>query len=641
MQLNDSIRRIIDGLYMSTPDSVHTVCLGRKFVGGQDTGRIAIVFGVDAKLPRDQIPRGELIPASLTIDGQTVETDVQERLRVEMVSCYAAGSPEIARLQPSASGAAMLLPMRGGQEIIQFPTGWEPAAGGGFQIALGTLGFFAVDNSDGKIVGITNSHVAIDKRVYCSERENDGYNVVDPILWPADGQEYPPGALSANGGGSLFMVSTAVKRYVPVSLSNTNYSDVAVLAINPNAIDANSYKIWAPTTVSDPFTSFLPFATTAEIDGLVASNPRLYSTGRTTGPKGFVDAASCRLRTYAVGASALVSDSSLGVDIDWGDTIVFEYEDASANPVAGGDSGSALVALIGGTYKIIGLVFAGNSQVGIASRIDRVAAEMNIRAWDGTLDAAPPPPASRFLVPKDDPRAGQTSFVHTDGKTYWQAGFIETNSSSSSSSSHLECQLTEEECAALNVEYSLDLDACQCVCPPGKDSCSTGCFDPCPEGRVRNQGNCQCDCPEGQVECGAACWDECPPDRFRNANTGCQCDCLSPNEDCNGTCLQTCSFPRTRDLTTCACKCPEDECGGNCVPYCGGNKVRNVFCMCECPGGLSEECNGSCYEPCGINASRDPQCNCQCIPPGQEFCNGNCYDPCPAGQTRGQDCQCS
>ena len=48
------------------------------------------------------------------------------------------------------------------------------------------------------------------------------------------------------------------------------------------------------------------------------------------------------------------------------------------------DSGSALAAYIDGVWKIIGLCFAGSTYYGMACRIDNVAAQLNISAWDGT-----------------------------------------------------------------------------------------------------------------------------------------------------------------------------------------------------------------------------------------------------------------
>lgn len=446
MNLTPELKDTIQALYDGTPEYVHGVTLAHKYTGGQKTEKISIVFLVDKKLPVSEVPAGEMLPASLVIDGVTVETDVQEAIRAHLVTCYGAGNQNIARLQPAQSGASFLTPMRGGQEIIQFPTGWT-AVQGGYNITLGTLGFFCVDNADNKIVGVTNAHVTVSKRQFCSERALDDYNTYDERVWIADNIKYTPGAGRFNTG-AFAPVASRVKRYTGATASGTNYVDGALLMMDPNVISTDSYKLWGPIEDGDdpgPFTSPMPFATTAEIDALLTSYPRCFSTGRTTGPKGFTDSASCRLRVIGVGTSLSVGDPDIGT-LAYSDALVYAYEDGSANPCVSGDSGSCLVALIGGVYKIIGLVFAGGAigdgtPMGVACRIDRVAQELNIRAWDGTFntntfDAVTyrgDDALGELLVAKNDPRAEQTSFVHTDGFTYWQAGFRLTAGNSSAS----------------------------------------------------------------------------------------------------------------------------------------------------------------------------------------------------------------
>ena len=432
MNLTPSIKGKIQELYDNTPESVHGVSLGYKYKNGQKTDKISIVFYVDKKLPPQQIPEGEMLPSVFEIGGDLIEADVQEKLRANLLECYTAGDANISRLQPFSTGQAMLAPMRGGQEIVQFPTSWSPANGGGYTASVGTLGFFCVDDVDGKTVGVTNAHVAVNNYRFCSERSPDGYNTYDPITWSVNTGlgGFHPGAASLNSGNLVLVASNfqatpggRIKRYSGFSTSRTNYVDVAVLMMNPaigGLMDANSYKMWGPIGV-DPFANPMPFATTSEIDSLLITNPRLFSTGRSSGPKGFTDVPSCNLRTFSVGLSATVDGRPCG------DTIIFGYEDESNNPLIAGDSGSALVALMGSTYKIVGLAFAGpgaGGSYGIACRIDRVAQEMKLRAWTaGSLNTVPNDALGTMVIPADDPRASQTSFVHTDGHTYWQAGF--------------------------------------------------------------------------------------------------------------------------------------------------------------------------------------------------------------------------
>jgi hypothetical protein len=192
----------------------------------------------------------------------------------------------------------------------------------------------------------------------------------------------------------------------------------------PSVISSTaSYKVWQPIGTTD-YTGFLTFASTAEIDDLLTINPRVYSTGRTTGPKGYTNTSTCRLRVTGVGVYLTVTGNEPPVS-DWADLIAFNYEDGGAGAILSGDSGSALLADISGVRKIIGICFAGNGTTGWASRIDRVAAEMNIRAWDGTYNTSLPATLSGVVTDPTNINSSQASLVY-GGKTYYQAGFTKT-----------------------------------------------------------------------------------------------------------------------------------------------------------------------------------------------------------------------
>jgi hypothetical protein len=182
MNFQQKLKSTIRAIYAGTPDSVHGVQLGYKTVGGVRIEQISIVFSVDKKLPPNELPAGTLLPAEITIGDQVFTTDVQEEPRAEFINCYTLGDGNIAPLQPTTSGDSFLLPMRGGQEIIQFPTDWTPDGSGGYNVSVSTLGFFCVDNLDNKIVGVTSAHSVVNKRQFCSERELDDYNTYDPVF---------------------------------------------------------------------------------------------------------------------------------------------------------------------------------------------------------------------------------------------------------------------------------------------------------------------------------------------------------------------------------------------------------------------------------------------------------------------------
>jgi hypothetical protein len=426
MQLTEELKKELEKLYRNTPDDIHGVSLGYKYKNGEKTEEIGIVFNVDKKLPESDLSEDKILPKSIRIGEQDIITDVREAPRAEMFSCYCSSLPcpdvpNISNLR------AAPFPMRGGQQIIQFPTNWTPAGGDFYNTEVGTLGFFCVDNTDNKIVGITNSHVVCNRRFFAVDRDatlenSDPYNTVEVRNW-VNGQSYSPGALASGSGGNI-IVAQHIKKYQPISLSGYNYSDVALLCMNPGVISSTeSYKVWQPIGTTD-YPNFLPFASTAEIDNLLATNPRVYSTGRTTGPKGYTNTATCRLRITGLGDYRTVADSEDG-STSWGDLISYAYEDGSSVATFGGDSGSAVLADISGVRKIIGLHFASGGIYSFACRIDRIASEMNIRAWDGTYDSSLPTFLYAVVTDLSNSKSSQASLVY-GGRTYYQAGFTKT-----------------------------------------------------------------------------------------------------------------------------------------------------------------------------------------------------------------------
>lgn len=398
--MSDGIKEKIEELGRLTP-GIGGVMYGRKRVGGVLTDTPAIVFSVREKKPLSDLPPGEVLPSSVVAGGEVYVTDVvEESSEVRALACYAFDDPEILRLQGNPS---FLTPVKGGQEIIEFPTGWSPA-GSSWNISVGTLGLVCVDNEDGRPVGLTNAHVACgvffknSKRSLDLETENP-YNLYEERLFVPTGSMHPPGAV-VNSGGSVNIsspIAPTIKRYLPLDKTpeaENNYVDACILSMNDSFLGDESHAIHQPSgTVALNGGSNFVFATTAEIDGLLSSGGGLYSTGRTTGPKGW---GLCRLVVDAIFVSVNVTYEYAGsnFNVPFADVIRFRYDDGGTFPVAGGDSGSALLAEIGGQVKVVGLVFAGNggsqsspspgTHYGYACRIDRVASEMNLRAWDSS-----------------------------------------------------------------------------------------------------------------------------------------------------------------------------------------------------------------------------------------------------------------
>ena len=434
MNLSQNIKDKIQRLYDDTPDNIHSVSWGYKTTGGKKTNDLCIIFKVKQKIPKQQLSQEDLLPEYIKVDGQNIKTDVVESRPVKHFTCYAntsftpttsydSNDENVLRLRGVSS--ATLYPMRGGQEIIQFPTGFAGSSTTGYTISLGTVGFFCTDNYDDRIVGVTNSHVLIANRQIASERnlvaeKTFTYNIYEDLTWIVDGKKYPPGVLTLDNGSSASIIGR-LKRYMPVTDSGSNYVDCALYTPTASSIGTDSYKIWQPIDTPD-YNSIYTFATTSELDELLTTykDVPIYSTGRTTGPKGYGSSPSCQLHIVEIGSSINITYDD-GTSNSWSDLIVMEYLDFSSWPAAPGDSGSAILADINGTRKIIGLLFAGNDKSVYICRIDKVSKDMNIRPWDPLAKTST---ATAFLVTIDptDPNANNPTLVQS-GRTYYQAGF--------------------------------------------------------------------------------------------------------------------------------------------------------------------------------------------------------------------------
>ena len=180
------------------------------------------------------------------------------------------------------------------------------------------------------------------------------------------------------------------------------------------------------------YTDPLPFATTAEIDDLLETNPMIYSSGRTTGPKG---GPLCPIRIFALFTAFPIPYKLQGVQtfVTFQDQITFVKPDPAndpvlippcPNPIIPGDSGSALIADFEGIRKIIGLVFAASTVSGIiyygyANRIDNVALEIGIQAWDGTDKNFVDLSSIEYVTTVG---GSSDKYIACESKQFWQVG---------------------------------------------------------------------------------------------------------------------------------------------------------------------------------------------------------------------------
>jgi hypothetical protein len=329
--------------------------------------------------------------------------------------------------------------------------------------SVGTMGLVCQDSASGALVGLTNNHVVIRDAFYTSQRTftnpQNEYDLVDPSNTIQGDFVYQTGESQPVSAGGAQEIGR-VMRYVPI------YTSASIVA-NPsltNKVDAAIFSLYCTSstgaTIIDftssfqqlglTYTSSMPFASTAEIDNLINNNYEFFSSGRTTGPKGSPDTL-CPLRMFSymsfpisfplqgtntlsyftdVIAYVKPADSS-----SYNPSTVNSSTQVCAYPVWGGDSGSTLIANIGGVWKIIGLVFAGNgtpynstlgyqiaSTIGFACRIDQVASQLGIQAWTGS--AAPVVDHSTITYRTVSGSNSDKTLI-CSGSTYWQVGLTE------------------------------------------------------------------------------------------------------------------------------------------------------------------------------------------------------------------------
>jgi len=374
----EDIKLKIQELAEQNAFNANTISYGYKFVGNVQTDELCIMFSVDQKKPISELLDSEIIPNSITIEDQVLKTDVFEAGKTELIACNATCGQNAG--SNSTANRAFTRPLVGGLSV----------ASTNLVTSVGTLSFIGVDKSTQALVGVSNNHVLIQDAFYTAERNltngvyQNEYSPIDNVYQNGETGTIPP---------SNYTIGRTL-RYVPIQQATPNKVDCAIFSINQSDIGTGTISS-SVMQAGVAYTNPLPFATTAEINNLLVTNPMLYSSGRTTGPKG---GAECPLRIFALFTSFSLNYRKQFVytTVSFIDQITFvkPENDPSLstlcnNPIIAGDSGSALIADFGGVRKIIGLVFAGsyigtNVVYGQANRIDNVSSEMGIEAWDGT-----------------------------------------------------------------------------------------------------------------------------------------------------------------------------------------------------------------------------------------------------------------
>jgi hypothetical protein len=368
------------------------------------------------------------LTADQTISTQLIYAPGEVQSYVCSATCYQGENPWLwggvlypATLQNPVNRQT-IRPLKGGVSITSTNQALPLGAGG-----RGTMGLVCQDSASNALVGLTNNHVIIKDPFYTDQRsflgliQNeydvvDSSNTIEPDFVYQTGESQPVNPSGPNRIGQVL-------RYVPL------YTSASTVANNTfiNNSDAAIFSIYCSSSDGTPilnftspfqqlglnYTASMPFASTAEINNLMNTNPELYSSGRTTGAKGSPGTL-CPLRIFGYQNSNVAYNLQGTQTVAFmQDLIAFVKPNDSASyspPIAGasvsvcpypawaGDSGSTLIANIGGIWKIVGLVFAGNgapygtfgpfevaSSMGLACRIDHIADQLKIKAWTGSI----------------------------------------------------------------------------------------------------------------------------------------------------------------------------------------------------------------------------------------------------------------
>jgi hypothetical protein len=306
MQTNTLEKRLSDELRaeLERYPNVTGTAVGPKQTNGEGmTDELSVIVFVSEKVEEDDLDDDDVIPSEVEVDGQTYKTDVQYFGEAELLAAMS----ETAHLEGAATEAAEPASV---PDSLSRREKWRPASAGVSvghpQTTAGTLGSPPLKTSSGKLVFLTNSHIAA-----ASGQATAG----DAIMQPGrvDGGQLPRDEIGTLVDFSSFETATV------------NTTDSALVEITPDHLDEDIFELqgdlrgWEETV----------------------AGRRYVKSGRTTG----VTRGRCTARSanISIGASQFV-----GID-------VFEPM------AAGGDSGSLIVRETGDGLYGASLLFAGAS----------------------------------------------------------------------------------------------------------------------------------------------------------------------------------------------------------------------------------------------------------------------------------------
>lgn len=375
--IDDKLRE----LFETTPKEI-SVGFGKKSINGQFTDNEAIVFLVPKKLTLDELSKDQILPTVVEIDGITYKTDVVESGPIVPTATRTYVYPE------QVQGGFVINP--------------------GNRSTVGYLGPIVLDAETNAIVGLTANHLIVQNGFYTNERIGNNTVAVNALNDSAYMYNpYDPSARDPKG------YLGKVLKYVPLSMVNYNQVDAALIALDPKIVNLragyySSYNILAIPPGKPP-----RFATTQEINNLILLEIPVFSC---------LFNQQVELAPFLINAYVNIDDlpnNGSKVSAPFSNMLVVTGPPGQIRP---GDSGAPVVTrLPSGEWLIVGIVTGANSTgtIGYISRIDEIAPQLSVKAWDGTYQ--PFIDMNSVQIRATYNTSGQKT-INCNGKRYWQIG---------------------------------------------------------------------------------------------------------------------------------------------------------------------------------------------------------------------------
>lgn len=424
---------------LSTLPGVKSVGLGKKIIGETQTDIIGIRFGVKVKEANPE----NMLPTSVDIDGVTYVTDVVEIGEIEFAACPATPIDPNPYEKYVVSGMSFINLFY--KTAVDFSQGLRYTYNG-------TFGFVAYHTQRKVLVGVTAAHLLYDASEASTDNRKASSNTIIPDATALGYVQFnyrrTQSAAFVNGAGGQLNFVAALLSYEPLKVkpetdpNRFNQVDACLTyfigshtltAVIPNYVGATtsleldpfydpswrSYHVKGIPEITSP----MPFATGPELNALITNPPsQVSSSGSASGPKHGLE---CGLKIDAIGETINLTSSTMTGPVYFDEIISFSRITPGLPVVLPGDSGAALIAKIGGIWKIIGLVIGGNQTVGYACRIDRIASALGIEAWDGSVKPVGIDRsnfATYYGVTASSPGKNDAKEITIDGKIYNQIG---------------------------------------------------------------------------------------------------------------------------------------------------------------------------------------------------------------------------